>query len=243
MSTQRQDAEDSSIVDWKYKLGIIVPSWNTTMEYESWRMAPKGVSIHISRIAHPESSDETMLRMVREAPIAAELLAHAQVNAICFGCTGASFQRPGLDREIIGTIETRTKIPVTTASSAIVDALNHLEIKTVAFGTPYTERINTMLTKFLEYSGFRVVSQKGLNVKCSSFLPPESAYELALDVNCKDADVVLISCTNYRSMEVIERAERKLGKPVVSSNSAAMWKLLRLAGVDEKIEGLGRLFR
>lgn len=79
------------MVDWKYQLGLIVPSWNTTMEYECCRMAPAGVSIHSSRIAHTDDSEESNLHTAEVAPAAAELLAHAKVNAICFGCTGASF--------------------------------------------------------------------------------------------------------------------------------------------------------
>ena len=234
--------KDGCIMDWKCQLGIIVPSWNTTMEYECWRMAPEGVSIHASRIAHTADSDEASLRMAEKAPGAAELLAHAKVQAICFGCTGGSFRKLGVDQEIIKNIETLTKTPTTTTSTAILDALKHLQIKSVAIASPYAERTNGLLAKFLEYSGFRVASQKGLDVECPAFLPPESAYRLAMDVDCKDADMILISCTNFRSMEVIRQLEKELGKPVVSSNSASMWKLLQLAGVKRKVEGLGRLF-
>jgi maleate isomerase len=236
------EGKEGGIMDWRYQLGIIVPSWNTTMEYECWRMAPQGVSVHTSRIAHTADSDEAALRMVEKAPGAAELLAHAKVNAICFGCTGASFRNLGVDPKIIKEIEAHTKTPTTTTSSAIVDVLKHLGVKSVAIASPYAERTNGLLAKFLEFSGFRVVSQKGLNVECPAFLPPESAYKAALDVDCKEADLILISCTNFRSMEVIQKLEKELGKPVVSSNTASMWKLLQLAGVKERVEGLGQLF-
>jgi maleate cis-trans isomerase len=136
------------------------------MEYECWRMAPEGVSIHTSRIAHTADSDEAAVRMAEEAPSAAELLAHAKVNAICFGCTGASFRNPGVDPVIIREINARTKTPTTTTSSAIVDALHHLGVKSVAIASPYAERTNGLLAKHLEFSGFRVVSRIGLNVEC-----------------------------------------------------------------------------
>jgi maleate isomerase len=231
-----------SMPDWKYKLGLIVPSWNTTMEYECFRMAPAGISIHTSRIAHTEDSDEAALQMAGKSPEAAELLAHAKVNAICFGCTGASFRKIGIDREIVKNIESATKIPATTTATAIVEALKFLGVESVAIASPYPERINKLLADYLKAAAVEVVSQKGLSVECPAFLPPENAYRLALEVDCKKADGILTSCTNFRSLEVIEKIEKDIEKPVVSSNTASLWKLLQLVGAREPVVGAGRLF-
>ena len=91
-------------------------------------------------------------------------------------------------------------------------------------------------------AGFKAVSEKGLNLDHPSFLPPDHAYGAARDANRPEADAVIISCTNFRSLEVIEKLEQELGKPVISSNTASMWKLLQLAGVKDKAAGAGRLF-
>jgi len=40
---------------------------------------------------------------------------------------------------------------------------------------------------------------------------------------------------------VLEVLERDLGKPVISSNQASLWRALDLAGVRESISGFGRL--
>jgi maleate isomerase len=95
---------------------------------------------------------------------------------------------------------------------------------------------------FLEYSGFKAVAQIGLNLDHPNFLSPDYAYRAARDANCAEADVVIISCTNFRSLEVIEQLEKELGKPVISSNTASMWKLLQLARVEDRITGAGQLF-
>ncbi|UCF92496.1 MAG: aspartate/glutamate racemase family protein [Desulfobacterales bacterium] len=229
--------------DWNYKLGLIIPSWNTTMEYECCRMAPAGVSIHSSRIAHTDDSEESLLHTAEMGPEAALLLAHAKVNAICFGCTGASFLREGIDQEIIDKIEDATRIATTTTSTAIIEALDYLNLKSVAIATPYPDWINERLAEFLVHAGYAVVSQKGLNVDCPAFLPPASAYMVAKDANRREADGILISCTNFRSLEVIAQLEQDLGKPVISSNTATMWKLLQLAGVPEKVADGGQLFK
>jgi len=120
--------------------------------------------------------------------------------------------------------------------------LKYLGLKSVAIASPYVERTNELLAKYLTKSGFKVVSKKGLGIQWSADLLPENAYRLALDVNDDTADGILISCTNFRSLEVIEQLEKELGKPVVTSNTASLWKLLQLSGVKEKVKGAGQLF-
>jgi maleate isomerase len=42
---------------------------------------------------------------------------------------------------------------------------------------------------------------------------------------------------------VIEQLEQDLGKPVITSNQATAWQLMRLLGIDDPIEGYGELLR
>ena len=46
---------------------------------------------------------------------------------------------------------------------------------------------------------------------------------------------------NFNSMPVIQALELALKVPVVSSNSATLWKILQIIGVEEPIWGYGRL--
>ena len=43
-------------MNWQHKLGIIVPSWNTVMEYEFQRMAVPSLSIHAQRMKHTDDA-------------------------------------------------------------------------------------------------------------------------------------------------------------------------------------------
>ena len=56
-------------------------------------------------------------------------------------------------------------------------------------------------------------------------------------------DGVFVSCTSLRVADIAEELETELGKPVTSSNHALAWHCLRLAGVNDSLPGLGRLFR
>jgi maleate cis-trans isomerase len=64
-----------------------------------------------------------------------------------------------------------------------------------------------------------------------------------MSVDRPDAQAIFISCTNFGTLDIIESLEKKLGKPVVTSNSASMWKMMRLVGDESAAPGGGRLFR
>ena len=53
----------------------------------------------------------------------------------------------------------------------------------------------------------------------------------------------MIACLNFRSHLAIEAIEQRIGKPVISSTQAVLWHVMRLAGVEAKIPGYGRLLR
>lgn len=56
-----------------------------------------------------------------------------------------------------------------------------------------------------------------------------------------DVNGVFISCTNFRTLKVLDRLEADLGKPVVSSNQATLWAVLRMLRIGLRISGYGIL--
>ncbi len=230
-------------MDWKKKLGFIVPSWNTVMEYECQRLTPESVSVHFTRIKHTDDEEETLLHMITEVPHLADLLGHASLDAICFGCTGGSFVRPGMDQEITELIKERTGIPATTTSTALVEAMRAMGVSRVAIASPYPKWLNERLITFLDDKGIKTVAEKGLDTECPAFLGPEHSMALAREVDSPEADGIFISCTNFRALEGVEALEAELGKPVLTSNTTAMWHTLLTSGYDEPVSGGGRLLK
>jgi len=45
------------------------------------------------------------------------------------------------------------------------------------------------------------------------------------------------------SLDIIERLEQSIGKPAICSNQAMIWDTLRLAGIEDRIDGFGCLLR
>jgi len=208
-------------------------------------MAPPGVSFHFSRIPHTEDTEEQLGAMIDSIPETSELLAHARVDAIAFGCTSGSFVKGiGYDKRVIEAIKNSTGIMATTTSTAVVDALKIMGLKRLSVGAPYSDSIMNKLKDFLEKNGFEVVKIKGLNMICDEGdLPLDATYNLIREIDNSKADGIFISCTGFKTVELLDILESDFGKKVISSNQATMWKLLRLAGMKTSICGFGSLLR
>ena len=73
-------------------------------------------------------------------------------------------------------------------------------------------------------------------------LGSDSAYELARRIDRPDAEAIVLACTNWKTMDAIERLERELGKPVISTTQASLWAVLRMVGYLGRLPGYGSLF-
>jgi len=228
---------------WQHKLGMIVPSWNTVMEYEAQRMAGNGISVHTQRISHTADTEENLMWMGTQVPAAAQLLAHAKVSVICYGCTAGGFIKgPQYDRDMAAQIKAATGIPGATSASAITDALAALGATRISVATAYEPWLNAKTRQYLEAAGFTVLAIEGFGTQAHAAVTPDRVAALAKQVNRPDAEAVFIGCSNLRTLEIIEALEQDLGKPVVTSNQASMWRMLRLAGARHGVAGGGRLF-
>ncbi len=230
---------------WRGRIGLIIPSSNTTMEPEFWRMAPEGVSVHTARMKLSAVTVEELVEMEKDAVRAAQLLATADVDILVYGCTtGSLVKGPGYDREITEKLTRATGIKAVATATAVLEALEELGARRVALATPYIEEVNRKEVEFLESQGYKVVDLKYLGIRENTEIgrqTPQIAYRLAKSLETSSADAVFISCTNFRTIEVIKLLEKDLGIPVFSSNTATMWLTLKELGLREPIRGYGML--
>jgi maleate isomerase len=229
------------LLGWRAKLGVLVPTLNNTMEPELYKMAPAEVSVHFSKIKEDE---EDLRRMAEEIPRAASELADAEVDVIAFGCTvGSLIGGTGYDERLTRKIEETAHIPAITTSTAVISALRELRARTLCVATAYGEELNGKVREFLEAHGLEVLGVKGLGCKGleAAHVSVGRVYELAKEVTHPDADALFISCTDLRTLDVLEELEFDLSKPVISSNQATMWLMLKKVGIEEPISGYGTL--
>ncbi|ASJ12872.1 maleate cis-trans isomerase family protein [Thermococcus thioreducens] len=231
---------------WRGRLGLIVPSSNTTMEIELHLALPEGVSLHTARVPLRNVTEEELVKMNTLSVEAARLLRDAGVEMILYGCTSGSFiGGKDYEKELESRIEEEVNVPVVSTSTAVVEALKMLDARDILVITPYTDEINEREKEFLEANEFNVLDIRGLGIEDNTQigkLEPYEAYRLAKASFMDEADAVFISCTNLRTFEIIEPLEEDLGIPVVTSNQASLWLALREMDIMERIPWLGRLF-
>jgi maleate isomerase len=229
------------------RIGLLVPSSNTTVEPEFYRALPRGVTLHTARLYLTRIAPESILRMVEDMEAQAKLLASADVDVIVLGATAPSFLKGlGYDRELIAKLEAAAGRAATTTSTALVQALQHIGAKRVVLGSAYDEKVNAIAKAFLEASGVEVVGVKGLSLVDNLVvgrLSADTAYDVAREVDRPEADAIVLACTNWQTMDAIERIERETGKPVISTTQASMWAALRIIGHSQPVSGFGRLLR
>jgi maleate isomerase len=239
---------DEDLMGWRARIGLMVPDSLIPTEPWFYRVRPKGVTFLTTRLFYGKiTTPETLKKMWDGIGMAAKELANSVVDVIGYCCTSGSFVGGSEDNEkIIKTIEDEVGIPATTTTTSFTKALELLEIDSLVLVTPYVDEINQIEKKFLESNNIKVNAIGSLNKLDSIDYTNTTAgelYRLAKKTFLKQPSSkgIFISCMSMRAMDAIEALEVDLELPVVTSDQATLWNLLRFAGVKEKIPGYGKL--
>ena len=224
-------------------IGMIVPVTNTVNEAEWKRMAPE-MRFPLVRMALHPHGDPKLFDDLRSAM---ETLKAQKPDVIAYACTAGSMVQP-LD-SLAQFVEKTSGIKGVATAPALVHACRAMGLKRVSLATPYHDALNEHEKHFLADNGIEVVSMKGLGIGAGGAheyvkiarVPPEEVYAHCRSVDVKEAQGMLVSCTDFRTQEILPRLEADLGKPVISSNLATFWMALRAAGRKERLRGFGRL--
>lgn len=177
--------------------------------------------------------------------IAAERLARQGAQQILFACTsGSLINGVGWDQVLAERIERASGIPGTSTTTAVLNAFQALDAKTIAIGTPYIAEVDARERAFFEQLGFTVASIEGLGCYTDpeiGALTPETIVALAERVSRPEADLVFLSCTSLEVAQEIDRIEKVIGKPVVTSNQASAWLLMNSQEIEPQRNLFGTL--
>lgn len=229
------------------RLGFVLLPNEQTIEADMQRLAPAGVGVHFSRAVMPHEISSAALARIADslAETAGRILPDDRLDVVCFACTSGTVA-VGEARALAELQKGAPGAKATTLMTAVCAALRALGARTIAVGTPYADELNTRVRDHLRGAGFEPVAFQGLNLDYDREMirvAPEFLVEFACAIDRPEADALLLSCGALRSVEVVERIEQRLGKPVVVSNQAMLWHCLRLAGLDDRIPGYGTLLR
>ena len=226
------------------RIGVLLPSSNATSEPQFNAMRPAGVSWHLTRLRLNSTDPDEIRAMADDAVPASRMLADAGVGLIAFHCTAATTYSPGTDDTILKRIEDATGLPATATSKAVIAGLEVLGAKRVALLTPYPQHINDREVAFLEDHELTVTLERGKGFTSGAemfSMTPDDWFEFAVQNRDADTDAYFLSCCAVRATDVIAALEQELGRPVITRNSATVWRTLRLSGIDDSVPGFGTL--
>jgi maleate isomerase len=138
----------------------------------------------------------------------------------------------------------RWGIPVTSTMLAVTEALHHLQLQRVVVTSPYPDSHHEAERVYLAQAGIEAIAMRGMGLEQGqefARVTPEEILRFSLDAWDDTADGLFISCMNFDAMPVVQALEDRLGKPVVTSHTATLWRALALAGLERPILGYGRL--
>jgi maleate isomerase len=239
----------------RYRIGLIVPSSNTTIETEVPELLAgraERFTFHSSRAVLHEVSEESLDQMVQASDRCAAELADARVDALVYACLVAMMARgAGAHEEAearlaeVAARHGHEPGVVTSSAGALIRALEALGAKRVAIVTPYVPSLTQLVVDYLEAYGVTVADARSLSVTDNvevGRLDPAGLPEIARGLDLAGVDALILSaCVQMPSLSALAPVERELGLPVLSAATATVYDLLTQLGLEPVAPGAGSL--
>lgn len=231
----------------KIRIGLIELATGEAGEADFHRMLPPEVMFHTTRIMNVNPVTPENLRTMgpRLTQAADHLLPGGVLDVIAYDCTSGTVML-GYDEIARQIHRARPGIPVVTPITAAIKALEQKGVRRISLITPYEEAVNQPLATFIENTGIEVLSITSFNMSNDvemARLKPGAILAAVRQYPDPAAEAIFISCTAIRAVEIIDEAERYLGKPVISSVQCLFWDALRTGGYRHSLPGFGSLLR
>jgi maleate isomerase len=237
---------------YRKRIGIVVPSTNTTVQPECEPLRPRGVTNHIARSTikeRPLNTEQAFMehmQAMREGTAAAiDQIMTAGPDHLIMGIALETFWG-GVEQaaKLQDELSQRASVGISMGSTAATAALKAFGARKIAVLTPHQQRGDDMVQLYLKQAGLEVVRLKGL--KCAS---PRAIAQVALEdvrnsfreLDGPDIDALLQLGTALPAVGVAAEAERWFGKPVLAVNAVTYWDALRRCGIEDRVYGFGRI--
>lgn len=241
-----------------YRIGLIVPSSNTTMETEIPAMfraresvQPERFTFHSSRMRMKSVTAEELAAMDRDSDRCALELSDARMDAMGYACLvaimsmGKGYHRESQRRLHDVTVANGSPTPVITSAGALVDGLHAMGAKRVSIIAPYMKPLTKMVIDYIENEGIEVVDSMSLEIRDNLAVgarDPKAPAELWKQLNVKGVDAIVASaCVQMPSLASVSLIEAASGLPVVSSSVCTTYALLKSLGLKRELPGAGTL--
>jgi maleate cis-trans isomerase len=228
-----------------HRFGILIPASNTNVEVEYYGAMPPTCSMHFARLNMPTADRAGWLLQDADIDYQSRLLGSAKVAAVLLGQTSASFFHPEYDREVRARMEEHSGRPAYTAAQAVVGAIEAVGAARISMVSPFEPAVAALGCDYFAAHGLDVVGQESFAMRDNdsiSRIDPDLIFHAALRADSSASQAIVVPGGNFRGLSLIPRLEEALGKPVITTNQAGMWSLLRHCGESTVRPGMGRLF-
>ena len=230
------------------KIGLLALSTDITIESDFQSICHSlPIDLFVNRI-HNENplTKENLLKMYDQLEsITEKILPGEKINTVAYGCTSGTIA--------IGEDKVKEKIQlakpgchVTTPITSAIKAFNKMNVKKIAVFTPYPESVNKTISEYLIKKNINVMSFSTFNLDLDvdfARVDPKYLSEILTKLNINDADALFVSCTALPVLEILDEVEKKINKPVFSSNQTLIWDTIRSVGCKSLVEGYGKLLK
>ena len=236
-------------------LGMLTPSSNTTLEPVTAAMLSQlpEVSAHFGRFRVTEialSADALAQFDNQEILGAAELLSHARCQVIGWNGTSSGWLGFESDRKLCAAIERSTGALACTSVLALNEILQTTGVKRLGLVTPYRDDVQAAIVRNYAREGVVCTAERHLGLQDNFSFSQVTAEEIRAMVRevmggpaGQRPEAVAIFCTNLRGAPLVAELEAEFGVPVYDTIATAVWKALRLAGIDtRRVTQWGSLF-
>ena len=223
--------------------GILVPSTNTTCEIEFCRL-PADLQVHTARLG---KGGNTPFSPSLDADVAyqSKLLGDARVEVIALAQTSASLFADDYDAVTVKRMTEASGVPALTSAQAIGRALRALGTLRIAMATPYSQDAIERAKHYYQTKyGMTVVAAESLGATDSytiGKMDPGTAQAAFSRIDAPDIDALVLPGGNFPTKDSIVPWEQQFGKPVITTNQAALWAVLRAMGISKPLPNWGRL--
>jgi maleate isomerase len=228
------------------KVGLLTLSTDLTIERDFYSICQKlPLDIFVNRI-HNENplTKENLSKMYDQIELVTEkILPGEKINTVAYACTSGTIA--------IGEDRVKEKIKlakpdcyVTTPITSAIKAFKLMNVKKIAVFTPYPESVNKTIYEYFSKKNIDVLSFATFNLDLDSDfanIDPKYLSETLIKLEIGGADALFISCTALPALEILDEVEKKINKPVFSSNQTLIWDTIRSVGYKSPVEGYGKL--
>jgi len=138
-------------IEKKHRIGLLVPSSNSTQEPEFVQMLPPSVSLHVTRLSLERIDPESTVNIVAELEKESRKLGDAAVDIVVLAATAPSTRMGrGYDAQLVKRMEEARAKPATTAATAMLDAFAALGVRREALAAAWSETTNKWVAALLE---------------------------------------------------------------------------------------------